>query len=63
MYVSRMRMRTCMPLLAICAVREQVRGMCGWEPAIADSCAGVPAVGVATAVTREGVALVLAART
>jgi hypothetical protein len=32
-------------------------------PAIADGCAGVPAVGVATVAAREGVALVLAART
>jgi hypothetical protein len=35
----------------------------GRAPAIADGCAGVPAVGVATVAAREGVALVLAART
>ncbi len=37
--------------------------MGGRAPAIADSCAGVPAVGLVTVAAREGVALVLAART
>jgi hypothetical protein len=55
--------RACGLLAFVCGEGATEGGVGGRGPAIADGCAGVPAVGVATAVAREGVALVLAART
>ena len=50
-------------LVLVCGEGAMEGGMGERGPAIADGCAGVPAVGVATVVAREGVALVPAART
>jgi hypothetical protein len=63
--VSRVRVHCCAcGLLAFaCGEGAMEGGMGGRGPAIADGCAGVPAVGLVTVVAREGVALVLAART
>ncbi len=61
---SRVCALLCMRLLAfVCGEGAMKGGVGGRAPAIADGCAGVPAVGVVTVVAREGVALVLATRT
>ena len=62
--VSRVCALLCMRLLAfMCGEGAMEGGVGGTGPAIADGCAGVPAVRVVTVVAREGVALVLTART
>ena len=52
----------CGLLAFVCGEGAMKGGVGGRAPAIADGCAAVPAVGLATVVAREGVALVLAAR-